>query len=126
EGVPVRFSGVTTDITERKEAETRQALLAREVDHRAKNTLAVVQAIVRMAKRDTTEEYARAIEGRIGALAQTHELLSQSRWEGADIRRLVQEELAPYHCENPNRVTAIGPALVLVPEQAQLVAMAVH
>jgi PAS domain S-box-containing protein len=125
-GTPVRFSGVTTDVTERKEAEARQALLAREVDHRAKNTLAVVQAIVRMAKRDSVDDYARAIEGRIGALAQTHELLSQPRWEGADIRRLVQEELAPYQSENPNRVTAIGPALVLVPEQAQLVAMAVH
>jgi two-component sensor histidine kinase/DNA-binding response OmpR family regulator len=125
-GIPIRFSGVTTDITERKEAETRQTLLAREVDHRAKNTLAVVQAIVRMAKRDSIEDYAKAVEGRIGALAQTHELLSQSRWEGADIRRLVQEELAPYHSENPNRVTAIGPALVLAPEQAQLVAMAVH
>ena len=125
-GTPVRFSGVTTDITERKEAEARQTLLAREVDHRAKNTLAVVQAIVRMAKRDSIEDYITAIEGRIGALAQTHELLSQSRWEGADIRRLVQEELAPYQCENPNRVTAVGPSLVLAPEQAQLVAMAVH
>ena len=50
------FSGVTTDITERKEAESRQALLAREVDHRAKNALAVVQAIVRLAKRDNIEE----------------------------------------------------------------------
>ena len=125
-GSPVRVSGVTTDITERKEAETRQALLAREVDHRAKNTLAVVQAIVRMAKRDTIEDYALSVEGRIGALAQTHELLSQSRWEGADIRSLVQEELAPYQGENPHRVTAVGPSLVLVPEQAQLLAMAVH
>lgn len=125
-GKPVRFSGVTTDITGRKEADTRQALLAREVDHRAKNTLAVVQAIVRMAKRDSVEDYARAIEGRIGALAQTHELLSQSRWEGADIRRLIEEELAPYQGENPHRVATAGPSLVLLPEQAQLVAMAVH
>ena len=125
-GKPVRFSGVTTDITERKDADNRQALLAREVDHRAKNTLAVVQAIVRMAKRDTMEGYARSVEGRIGALAQTHELLSQSRWEGADIRRLIEEELAPYHGENPGRVTIQGPGLVLPPEQAQLIAMAVH
>jgi two-component sensor histidine kinase len=117
---------VTTDITERKEAENRQTLLAREVDHRAKNTLAVVQAIVRMAKRDSIDDYVRAIEGRIGALAQTHELLSQSRWEGADIRRLVQEEMAPYQGERPNRVSVVGPFLVLLPEQAQLVAMAVH
>jgi two-component sensor histidine kinase/CheY-like chemotaxis protein len=125
-GKPIRFSGVTTDITERKEAEDRQALLAREVDHRAKNTLAVVQAIVRMAKRDDIEEYLKAVEGRIGALAQTHELLAQSRWEGADVRRLILEELAPYQCENQQRVATIGPSLILVPEQAQLVAMAVH
>jgi two-component sensor histidine kinase/ActR/RegA family two-component response regulator len=122
----VRYSGVTTDITDRKEAENRQALLTREVDHRAKNTLAVVQAIVRMAKRDNVEDYVKAVEGRIGALAQTHELLSQSRWEGADILRLILDELAPYHGEGQQRVTAVGPSLVLVPEQAQLVAMAVH
>ena len=121
----MRFSGVTTDITERKEAENRQVLLAGEVDHRAKNALAVVQAIVRLAKRDSVEEYVKAVEGRIGALAQTHELLSQSRWEGADIQRLVLDELAPYLTEN-QRVVAIGPSLVLAPGQAQLVAMAVH
>jgi len=121
-----RFSGVTTDITERKEAENRQVLLAGEVDHRAKNALAVVQAIVRLAKRDSVEEYVKAVEGRIGALAQTHELLSQSRWEGADIQRLVLDELAPYLTDNQQRVTAIGPSLVLAPGQAQLVAMAVH
>ena len=66
------------------------------------------------------------MEGRIGALAQTHELLSQSRWEGADILRLVLDELAPYHGDGRQRVSAIGPSLVLAPEQAQLVAMAVH
>jgi two-component sensor histidine kinase/DNA-binding response OmpR family regulator len=125
-GKMIRFSGVTTDITDRKEAESRQALLAREVDHRAKNTLAIVQAIVRMAKRDSIDDYMKAVEGRIGALAQTHELLSQSKWEGADILRLVLDELAPYHSDGRQRVSAVGPSLVLAPEQAQLVAMAVH
>jgi PAS domain S-box-containing protein len=125
-GVLARLSGVTTDITDRKEAEEHQTMLAREVDHRAKNTLAVVQAIVRLAKRDSIEEYVKAVEGRIGALAQTHELLSQSKWEGADILRLILDELAPYHTDGQQQVTAIGPSLVLAPEQAQLVAMAVH
>jgi len=114
-GAALRYSGVTTDITERKEAENRQVLLAGEVDHRAKNALAVVQAIVRLAKRDSVEEYVKAVEGRIGALAQTHELLSQSRWEGADIQRLVLDELAPYLTENQQRVAAVGPSLVLAP-----------
>ena len=125
-GALARLSGVTTDITERKVAEDSQALLAREVDHRAKNTLAVVQAIVRMAKRENIEDYVKAVEGRIGALAQTHELLSQSKWEGADILRLILDELAPYHGDSQQRITAIGPSLVLAPEQAQLVAMTVH
>ena len=125
-GILVRYSGVTTDITDRKEAEARQALLTREVDHRAKNTLAVVQAIIRMAKRDSVEDYVKAVEGRIGALAQTHELLSQSKWEGVDILRLILDELAPYHSEGQQRVTAMGPSLVLVPEQAQMLAMAIH
>ncbi len=80
-GRMVRVSGVTTDITDRKDAEIRQALLAREVDHRARNALAIVQAIIRLARADTIENYVHAVEGRIRALAQTHELLSQSRWQ---------------------------------------------
>jgi PAS domain S-box-containing protein len=125
DGALARLSGVTTDITFRKEAEARQMLLAREVDHRAKNALAVVQAIVRLAKRDTIDDYVTAVEGRIGALAQTHELLSHARWEGADILHLVLEELAPYN-DGLQRVTAIGPAVLVSPEDAQTIAMALH
>ena len=125
-GAASRFSGVTTDITERKEAEARQTLLAREVDHRAKNALAVVQAIVRLARQDNIADYVRAVEGRIAALAQTHELLSQARWEGAEILRLILDELAPYHSETNSRVTAIGPMVIIQPETAQSVAMAIH
>jgi two-component sensor histidine kinase/DNA-binding response OmpR family regulator len=126
QGQLVRLSGVTTDVTDRKEAEERQVLLAREVDHRAKNTLAVVQAIVRLARRDNVADYSRAIEGRITALAQTHELLSQSRWEGASIERLAGDEMAPYRDETQSRVTMAGPPLLLRPEQAQIVALALH
>lgn len=124
-GKPVRISGVTTDITFRKEAEARQTLLAREVDHRAKNALAVVQAIVRLAKRDTIDDYVSAVEGRVSALAQTHELLSRTRWEGADMLQLILEEIAPYNDEL-QRVVAVGPAVLLTPEDAQTIAMALH
>jgi PAS domain S-box-containing protein len=79
-GRMVRVSGVTVDITERKHTEERQALLAREVDHRAKNALAVVQLIVRLTRSDTIDSYVDAVEGRIGALARAHMLLAQSRW----------------------------------------------
>src|SRR6185437_1863001 len=125
-GVLVRLSGVSADITERKEADNKQALLAREVDHRAKNALAVVQAIVRLARRDDIHEFIVGVEGRINALAQTHELLSRSRWEGADVQRLVLEELAPYQGEKPQRVSALGPPVMVSPENAQTVAIALH
>lgn len=121
-----RMSGVTTDITERKEAETRQVLLAREVDHRARNALAVVQAIIRLARRDSIEDYIKTVEGRIGALAHTHELLSRARWLGADVLRLILEELAPYRRDGSQQVTAIGPSIMITPENAQTVAVALH
>ena len=119
-----RLSGVTTDITERKEAENKQLMLAREVDHRAKNALAVVQAIVRLARRDSIENYIEAVDGRISALAKTHELLSRARWLGADVLRLVLEEMAPY--QGGPRVTAIGPSVMVAPNDAQTLALALH
>jgi PAS domain S-box-containing protein len=66
------ISGVTIDITERKRAEERQNLLAREVDHRAKNVLAVVQSIVRLTRAQNHESYVSSIEGRIRALSTAH------------------------------------------------------
>lgn len=125
-GQMVRVSGVTTDITDRKDAEIRQALLAREVDHRARNALAIVQAIIRLARAETIEGYIHAVEGRIRALAQTHELLSQSRWQGADVRRLVSEEIAPYRTIGSARIVAEGPSILVAPETAQSIALTLH
>ena len=125
-GKLVRLDGVTIDITDRKEAENRQALLAREVDHRARNTLAVVQSIVRLTKSRDMEAYTEAIEGRIRALAHAQELLSQSRWQGADIVRLVTEEIAPYRMGDPAKVTVDGPSIILPPDKAQALALSLH
>ncbi|HVY19459.1 MAG TPA: response regulator [Bauldia sp.] len=121
-----RVSGVTVDITERKKIEEHQLLLAREVDHRARNALAVVQAIVRLTRAASQEGYIEAVEGRIHALAQAHTLLSESRWEGADVGTLVAEELAPYRNGDGTRVAVEGPALMLSPEKAQNLALALH
>ena len=126
DGKMVRVSGVTVDITDRKEAEERQFLLAREVDHRARNALAVVHAIVRLSRASSTEDYVEAIEGRIRALAQTHALLSQSRWQGADVAQLVAEEMAPFRNGHADKVQVSGGSFVLAAEKAQIVALALH
>ncbi len=73
----VRVVGTAMEITARKEAEQRQDLLAREVDHRARNALAVVQSIVRLTRASSVDGYVMAVEGRIKALARAHALLSE-------------------------------------------------
>jgi two-component sensor histidine kinase/CheY-like chemotaxis protein len=120
----VRVSGVTIDITDRKLAEDRQAFLAREVDHRARNVLAVAQSILRLTKADSVQSYVDAVEGRIRALSHAHMLLSESRWEGADLERLLNEELAPYRATGT--VSGSGPTVLLDPRRAQTIALAVH
>ena len=125
-GNVTRASGVTIDITDLKEAEARRTLLVREVDHRARNALAIVQSIVRMSKSKSIDSYVSTVEGRIAALATAHALLSESRWEGASLHRLVDEELAPYRNGDVERITVTGPAVFLKPETAQIIALVLH
>jgi two-component sensor histidine kinase len=107
-------------------SQEHQQLLAREIDHRSKNLLALVQTILRLTRAQTVTEYARAAQGRIAALGRAHTLLSQARWEGADLGRLVSEELAPHRGTAADRVVVEGPALPLAAQAAQSLAMAIH
>lgn len=124
--VLVRWVGALQDITGRKAAEDRLRLLAREVDHRANNLLAVVQGAVQLSRADTVDGLRTTLIGRIRALGRAHQLLSQARWEGADLRRLVEEELAAFNLGQPNRTWIDGPDIALSPAAAQGVAMALH
>ena len=123
-GRVIRVSGVTVDITERKRAEERQNLLTREVDHRAKNALALAQSIVRLTRADSVKEYAERVEGRINALARVHTILSLSSWQGAEIGKLISEEMAPY--ASSGQVQSFGPEVGLQPRVAQTLALALH
>jgi PAS domain S-box-containing protein len=120
-----RISGVTFDVTERKASEEKQTLLAREVDHRAKNALALVQSILRLTQADTLPQYTATVEGRIRALSRAHTILSQSRWQGANLRGLIDEELAPFMLSG-NTVDIEGPDALLNPASAQTIALALH
>jgi len=125
-GQCVRVIGTALDITKRKEAEQRQDLLAREVDHRARNALAVVQSIVRLTRARNVSDYVAAVDGRIKALARAHTLLSDARWDSADLRALVTEELAPYRANEGDKVEITGPDVALPPHVAQGLALALH
>jgi PAS domain S-box-containing protein len=118
--------GVSMDITERKDSEERMKLLAREVDHRANNLLAVIQGTVQLSRADTPEALKTVVLGRIAALGRAHQLLSEARWEGADLRRLVEEELLAFSLGEASRVSIRGPDVALSPPAAQALAMALH
>ncbi len=92
----VGASKIARDITDKKRHEEHTALLAREIEHRSKNLLTTVQALVSLTKADTTETLKAAIEGRIRALATANEMLAASKWQHASLSNLIEAELAPY------------------------------
>jgi PAS domain S-box-containing protein len=121
-----RLSAVLIDITDRKLADERQQLLMREVDHRAKNALAVAQAVVELTKETDPADFKRAVVGRVAAIARTHSLLADGHWSGVDLHRLVTDELAPYAIDKAGQLTIEGPAHSLAPAAAQLIGLIVH
>jgi PAS domain S-box-containing protein len=126
EGKAQRVVGVNIDITERKQAENARRLLNAELDHRVKNALATVSAVVSQTA-DGNKSVANFVEvlgGRIRSMATTHELLSDRRWQGIPLTELVRRELAPYAGRNNTEVE--GRDVVLCPELAQAMATVLH
>jgi len=121
-----RWFGTVRDITVRKENEERLRLLAREVDHRANNLLAVVQSAITLSRAEDAASLKQALIGRVSALGRAHRLLADGRWAGADLRRLVEEELRAFAGPEDGRVSISGAPLELGPHLAQAVAMAIH
>ncbi len=124
DGGQSRMIGVTFDVTERHRAEEQRKLLMREVDHRAKNALAVVQSIVRLTRASDPANYAAAVEGRVRALARAHDLLARDRWAGASLADVAAQELAAQIASG--QATVLGPPLTLLPEAVQPVSMVLH
>jgi PAS domain S-box-containing protein len=124
----VAIVGISYDITERKEAEAKQALLVRELHHRVKNTLTTVQAIMGSTARstETTEDFQRAFTARIASLARTHSLLTEAKWQSVAFGDLLRAELEPYDDGSEHRITLAGPPVELPSELAVPIGMALH
>lgn len=114
---------LAADLIERKLNEDQIKLLGLEAEHRTRNVLATAQAIVRLTRAESLEEYKAAIEGRIQALANTHSLFAKSGWAGAELRTLVLQELSPY---GQTRFEVDGPDLAFEPLMAQALALCLH
>jgi two-component sensor histidine kinase len=125
-GKVVGASKIARDISERKRNEAQISILAREAEHRAKNILANVGAMVQLSQADTPDGLKEAIAGRIGALASVHSLFAQSRWTGAELGSLVKQELSPYSRDGEMRTRIDGPSVMLNSDMAQSMAVALH
>jgi two-component sensor histidine kinase len=101
-------------------------LLIEELNHRVKNTLAILQAIAVQTFRSATPTEREKFEGRLGALAEAHNLLSQERWQGSELADVVKRVLQPYVLNNPERIKMFGPAVPLPPRLAVVLWMIVH
>jgi PAS domain S-box-containing protein len=126
EGKIVGASKIARDITEQKRNQEQIAILAREAEHRSKNLLATVQATINLSQSDTPEGLKHAIEGRIRALANVHSLFVETRWIGAELSAIATQELAPYSETDETRVQIDGPQVLLEPNAAQAIAVALH
>ena len=121
------ISAIERDITAQKQTEERQRMLVAELNHRVKNTLATVVSLLRQSLRHATgmKQFSQAFEGRIRALAKSHDLLAASNWSGADLEVLVVTALAPYR-ERGDRVVVTGDKLTLNAPAALLLGMILH
>lgn len=125
-GVVVYHFASQLDVTAQRKAEELQRAelaLLREVDHRARNALALVQGIVRLSRSDSAADYARSVQGRVEALALAHGLLAEGRWRDVPIDRLIAGIVRGLSI---NGVQATGPALGLSPDQVQPLALVLH
>ncbi|MBA1275900.1 sensor histidine kinase [Stutzerimonas azotifigens] len=116
------------DISSHRQAQQRQALLIDELNHRVKNTLASVQSIAALTlrKSDSLAVFHASFERRLIALSQGHDLLTQSRWQSALLRSLLDKVLQAYLHVQCERVELAGPAVELAPREALSLAMAFH
>jgi two-component sensor histidine kinase len=106
--------------------ETLHDLLIEELNHRVKNTLAILQAIAVQTFRSATRAEREKFEGRLGALADTHNLLSEEKWQGSELAELIERVLRPYLLTSPGRVKISGPRVPLPPRHAVVLSMIVH
>lgn len=120
--------GIGIDITDRKRSEEQREMLLAELSHRVKNLLAVLQALASQTGQSSgsIEEFRTGFEGRLRALARAHGLLFEGRWQGADLKSLVEQTLDPHRGDRLEAIQVEGPPVRLSPKQGLALGLALH
>jgi two-component system CheB/CheR fusion protein len=126
-GVVIGASTIARDMTERRRADQHRITLMGELNHRVKNTMAVIQSIAAqtLGHASTLEEAREAFGSRLINLSKAHDLLTRESWQSADLREIVADTVRP-HAGGENRFQIEGPSIRLSPSAALAVAMALH
>jgi two-component sensor histidine kinase len=115
------------DLIERSLAEQRTRVLLREVSHRAKNILAIVQGMVRQtATQKDPNIFAQDLSARLASLARSHDLLAATDWQGVQLGELVRSQVSHLRDLGGTRIAFAGPSLQIAPRSAQAIGIAVH
>jgi PAS domain S-box-containing protein len=122
----VSFGGTVQDITERREREEKEHLLMREVNHRAKNMLSVVDSIAHQTATRSPEDFIERFSERIQALSANQDLLVRNEWNGVEIADLARAQLAHFADLIGSRIVVRGPRLRLKAASAQAIGLALH
>jgi PAS domain S-box-containing protein len=127
-GEVIGLAGAMVDITERKRGEAHLRLLMRELTHRSKNLLAVIQAMARQTARHagTTDQFLAQFGARLQALATSHDLLVRESWHGASLSDLTRLQVGHYLDRRESPISVDGPPVQLTPEAAQSLGLALH
>jgi PAS domain S-box-containing protein len=122
----VSMAGTAQDITARKEREEKEHLLMREINHRAKNMLSVVDAIAHQTAAKNPEDFIERFSERIQALSANQDLLVRNEWNGVEVKDLVHAQLAHFADLIGSRIAVRGPTLRLKAASAQAIGLALH
>lgn len=122
------FLGFLRDISERREANRRQALMIEELNHRAKNLLGVVSALAHLtaSQAESLADFLPAFTGRLQSLGRSHEILTRSNGERGSLPQLAQVLLPPFAARDGERLAMTGPEVLLTPHQLLSVSMILH
>lgn len=127
DGTIREWFGVASDVTARKEGEKAQILLA-ELNHRVKNMLTVILAIVETTRdgAPTVDDFVDAFQERVHALADAHDALTRNDWTGADLGVLAHNAVGVFSAIDSNRISVTGPPVALGPSATTSLRLALH
>ncbi len=128
EGAITGAINMLVDISERKSAETRQRIMIDELNHRVKNTLATIQSMASQSAIAATspEVFRDRLIGRLIALSQAHDQLSNRNWTNADLSEIAAAGLAPFRQQNAQNIVIRGEPIELTPRAGLVFAMLFH